>query len=144
MTEKTYGGKTISELREIASAAFKRPWRYTRFEVEFDHDDDCPEHDEPCETVEVESPDEYPDGQCCCQQNVILVPGLERFAETNGDLICAAVNGMEEMIDENEHLRAELVEARSTAREVAEANRDGRAAEEGYFERALSYPKRGE
>lgn len=99
MSTKEYGGHTLEQLKGLLEKAFKRPWTYRRFEIDFEHDDyNCDEGTEVIDTIEVEAPDEYPEGQCVCQQNVILVPGLERFAEANGALICGAVNSLEELI----------------------------------------------
>ena len=80
--------------KALCDAAFKGPWRYHKFEIEFDysidHSNSCPQDGYTPDCVEVEAPDEYPDGQCVCQQNVLLVPGLEQFADANGAFIAAA------------------------------------------------------
>lgn len=95
----------IDDLRALEAKAFRGPWSYTRFEIELDHGEDCEYGDEPVDCVEVQAPQEYPDGQCVCQQNVILVPGLECFAEPNGKFIAAARNALPGLLDEIERLR---------------------------------------
>lgn len=91
-------GEVLDELERLSAAAFKAPWSYTRFEVECGGDengDDVGVDAHDC--IEVEAPEEYPDGQCVCQQNII-VPGLECFAEPNGKLIAAMRNALPELI----------------------------------------------
>lgn len=88
---ETLTSEELDELERLSAEAFKAPWTYTRFQVECEGDengDDCGGlHD----CIQVDAHDEYPDGQCICQQNIVT-PGLERFAEKNGALIAAMRN----------------------------------------------------
>jgi len=113
----------LAALRRLCEGGFRRPWTMRRFEIDCPcpNGDDCGDsHD----CVEVESREEYPaspeqpaeegHGQCIVQ---ISVPGLEEFAQANGELVVAAVNALPALLDRVE--RAE--------REGAELIRDAEA-----------------
>jgi hypothetical protein len=106
-----------AELRRLSAKAFKAPWTYTRFEVECGGDElgDI-NGDDAHDCIEVEAPEEYPDGQCVCQQT-IAVPGLEMFAEPNGQLIAAMRNALVPLLDAAD--RAEELSERCAVLECA-------------------------
>src|SRR5262245_5590801 len=106
----------LSKLEALAGAAFKGPWRYGRFTVECERHEyeDCPgegRHD----VVRVEAPHENPESREEPQAvaDVLCdVPGLERFAQANGEFIAAAREAVPRLVAA---LRAERA-AHETAR----------------------------
>jgi hypothetical protein len=93
----------LDELERLEKEAFRAPWTYANFEVECDTcnaGEDCgnPECDGshvPC--TQIESPDEYPDGQVVAQ---FQVPGISTLADRNGALIVALRNAAPSLLSQ--------------------------------------------
>ena len=108
--------EAIAELERLHAEAFRAPWTYARWEVECGAceggtnepetgctDPDCDGAHVPI--VQVDSPDEYPNGQTVAQ---ISVPGLLCLADKNGALIAGMRNALPSLLSAARD-RAELV-----------------------------------
>lgn len=98
----------LDELERLEKAAFRAPWKYSRWVVECEtctsgEGDECADPNcdgEETECVTIESPDEYPSGQVVAQIDGkgISVPGILDLADRNGELIVALRNAAPALI----------------------------------------------